>query len=81
MTDKKRCISNSKYPMYTKLDRVVAWNQHSTNHVTFSKKFIPFMNNFPPQNCTLNLTEGYCKINFISKRKGAVNINISYFCK
>ena len=34
------------------------------------------MNFFPPQNCSFNLTQGSYKIIFVSKRKGAANINI-----
>ena len=51
--------------------------QHSPNHITLSKKLFPFLNLFPPQNCTFNLTLGHYKITFVCKKKGATNINIS----
>ena len=55
----------------------MTWDQHSTNYITLSKRLFPFLNSYPPQNCTFILTEGYYKIIFVSKRKEAANINIS----
>ena len=79
MVNKKRCISNSKSPMDTELDRVVTYDMSpplKKSHQPQSKA-LSIHSFFLPQQCTFNYTQGHCKIALVSKKIGATNTSIS----
>ena len=75
MKNKKRYISNSKCPMDTKLDRVVAYDMrpHSTNHITPSKNLFPFMNFFHLRIVPLILHTATIRLLLLVREKETLN--------